>query len=266
MFARSILSVSRRATQTRSSKAISTKLTNLPNISPSSSSSLARPLYFSTSNPIRSAGQTDSTLVEKLQAEIGYETEIDSTKEPTWLKSFKADQTFTIEDVAGSDEVALTRNFGNEKIRVLFSCSDIERMDDEEEDVDLELEGPDGEKSVVSNTRIRTAISIVKSGKGGLVIDCTTDGTGFEIDNVSFYDDEHLALDESAEDDWNRRGLYIGPTFIDLDESLQQSFTEFLEERGIGSELALIVSNMADHKEQKEYVNWLTKMSKFIKA
>lgn len=63
-------------------------------------------------------------------------------------------------------------------------------------------------------------------------------GATFDIDNVSFYDDEKLALDESSENDWKRRGLYFGPTFIDLDEELQQSFTDFLNERAIGSELA----------------------------
>ncbi|KAI9620056.1 hypothetical protein H4Q26_014038 [Puccinia striiformis f. sp. tritici PST-130] len=64
----------------------------------------------------------------------------------------------------------------------------------------------------------------------------------FDIDNVSFYDDEKLALDESYENDWKRRGLYFGPTFIDLDEELQQSFNDFLEERAIGSELAAIIA------------------------
>lgn len=49
-----------------------------------------------------------------------------------------------------------------------------------------------------------------------------------------------MALDESSENDWKRRGLYIGPTFMDLDEELQSSFTQFLDERGIGSELAAV--------------------------
>ncbi|KAH9823409.1 mitochondrial glycoprotein [Melampsora americana] len=218
---------------------------------------------FSTSSFHQSAGQADRELIGRLESEIEYEKEVESTKEPTWLKNFKADQTFTINDISGSDEVSLTRTFGNEKIRILFSCSDIERIDEDEE---IELENEENEKPEIESTRVRTAISIIKSGKGGMVIDSTTDGLSFEIDNVSFYDDEHLALDESSENDWKRRGLYIGPTFLDLDEDLQTGFTQFLEERGIGSELASVVANLAEHKEQKEYVSWLSKMSQFIKS
>jgi len=218
---------------------------------------------FSVGPVSRSAGETDSQLVNKLEAEITYEKDAGSTDEPQWLKEFKADGTFKITDKPGSDEVILTRTFGNEKIRVAFSCSDSET---DEMDEELEGEPEDDEKDAVGNCRIRTAISIMKPGKGGMVIDSSTDGATFDIDNVSFYDDEKLALDESSENDWKRRGLYFGPTFIDLDEELQQSFTDFLNERAIGSELAAIVLDLAEHKEQKEYVNWLDKMSKFIKA
>jgi len=33
----------------------------------------------------------------------------------------------------------------------------------------------------------------------------------FVVENLSFYDDAKLATDLSAEADWKRRGLYIGP-------------------------------------------------------
>ncbi|WAR56541.1 hypothetical protein PtB15_7B390 [Puccinia triticina] len=219
--------------------------------------------HFSVGPVSRSAGETDSQLVDKLEAEISYEKDAESTEDPQWLKEFKADGTFQITDKPGSDEVTLTRKFGNEHIRIVFSCSDSEtdEMNDE-----LEEESEDDDKEAIGNCRIRTAISIMKPGKGGMVIDSSTDGASFDIENVSFYDDEKLALDETHESDWKRRGLYFGPTFIDLDEELQRSFAEFLEERAIGSELAAVVLDLADHKEQKEYVNWLDKMSKFIKA
>ncbi|CAH7671911.1 mitochondrial glycoprotein [Phakopsora pachyrhizi] len=218
---------------------------------------------FSSSSAKFSAGQNDTELINKLEAEIDYEKEAGLATEPEWLKSFKADGTFKIKDEAGSDEIVLTRKFGNEDIRIAFSCSDFER---EEADEEIELESEEGEKGATGSCRIRTAISIMKPGKGGMVIDSTTDGTGFDIDNISFYDDDKLALDESSENDWKRRGLYYGPTFVDLDDELQNSFTEFLNERAIGPELAVIVLDLAEHKEQKEYVTWLNKMSNFIKA
>ncbi|MBW0533375.1 hypothetical protein O181_073090 [Austropuccinia psidii MF-1] len=219
---------------------------------------------FSASSMKSSAGQTDAELISKLDAELSYEQESGSTSEPQWLTAFKADDTFKILDQPGSDQVILTRSFGNENIRITFSCSDLER--DEELDDELELENEDGEKGQIGNCRIRSAITITKPGKGGIIIDSTTDGTAFDIDNVSLYDDEKLALDETSENDWKRRGLYFGPTFVDLDEGLQQSFTEFLNERAIGPELAVIVLDLAEHKEQKEYVRWLKQMSKFVKS
>ena len=33
----------------------------------------------------------------------------------------------------------------------------------------------------------------------------------FGIENISFYDDANLGTDLTAEADWKRRGLYIGP-------------------------------------------------------
>ncbi|EGG01327.1 uncharacterized protein MELLADRAFT_111124 [Melampsora larici-populina 98AG31] len=125
------------------------------------------------------SGITNSELIVRLGSEIEYSGEVESTKEPTWLKTFKANQTFTVQhfsypifikssqinDVPGSDEVTLTRTFGSKKVR--------------------------------------TAMSTVSTGKGGMGIDSTTDGVSFEIDHVSFYGDEHLALDESSENDWN---------------------------------------------------------------
>ena len=33
----------------------------------------------------------------------------------------------------------------------------------------------------------------------------------FVIENISFYDDASLGTDLTAEADWKRRGLYIGP-------------------------------------------------------
>lgn len=38
----------------------------------------------------------------------------------------------------------------------------------------------------------------------------------FAIENISFYDDAKLGTELTAEADWKRRGLYIGPEVICL--------------------------------------------------
>jgi hypothetical protein len=47
-----------------------------------------------------------------------------------------------------------------------------------------------------------------------LSIDAIVQDGAFIVDNISFYKDEKLANDATAEADWNRRGLYIGPEVL----------------------------------------------------
>ena len=46
---------------------------------------------------------------------------------------------------------------------------------------------------------------------GALSIDAVCQEGTFAVENVSFYNDSKLATDLTAEADWKRRGLYIGP-------------------------------------------------------
>jgi complement component 1 Q subcomponent-binding protein len=49
------------------------------------------------------------------------------------------------------------------------------------------------------------------SGPGALNIDTMCQDGAFVIDNASFYPDTQLGLELTADADWKRRGLYIGP-------------------------------------------------------
>ncbi|CCO26954.1 Mitochondrial acidic protein mam33 [Rhizoctonia solani AG-1 IB] len=84
------------------------------------------------------------------------------------------------------------------------------------------------------------------------------------VDNISFYKNAKLATELTSEADWKRRGLYIGPQFDHLDTSVQEEFERYLDERGIGGDLALFVPDYAEYKEQKEYVKWLQNVKSFI--
>ena len=42
-------------------------------------------------------------------------------------------------------------------------------------------------------------------------MDLLVENESFVIDNISFYKDEKVAEDMTAEGDWKRRGIYIGP-------------------------------------------------------
>jgi complement component 1 Q subcomponent-binding protein, mitochondrial len=81
------------------------------------------------------------------------------------------------------------------------------------------------------------------------------------IDNVYYFQSAELADVKNAEKDWQRRGMYTGPPFGNLDEDLQVLLERYLDERGVNTALALFIPDYIDYKEQKEYISWLSSKS-----
>ncbi|TIB05138.1 hypothetical protein E3P96_01389 [Wallemia ichthyophaga] len=188
---------------------------------------------------------TDGTLTAQLSNEIKFETESASPEEPEWVRVFNEEKIWSIEDKAGSDEIVLSRQFGNEFIRVLFSISDLEQ----DESAAGQAEEPVDEVPAYS---VRMSVSVTKPDSGALTVDCVSQNESILIDNISFYKDSKLATQLTADADWERRGLYIGPVFEHLDLDVQGEFQNYLAERGIDERLATFVPEYAVYKEQKE--------------
>jgi len=188
--------------------------------------------------------------------------------EPEFLKSFKDNGVWNIEDAAGNDEVALTRKFGNEHIRLMFSIADIQAQEEEaafETEEESENENPTSEDDPIQSYGIRVSFSVTKSnGSGALSIDTVCQEGSFMVDAISFYKDAKVGTELSADADWKRRGLYIGPQFDTLDVTVQEEFEKYLQERGINESLALFIPEYAEYKEQKEYVKWLESVKSFV--
>jgi hypothetical protein len=89
------------------------------------------------------------------------------------------------------------------------------------------------------------------TGPGALNIDMSCQDGQFVVENVSFYDDAKVGTDLTADADWKRRGLYIGPTFDTLDVGLQDEFEKFLQERGINETVAAFIPEYCAYKEQQ---------------
>ncbi|KAF0359430.1 mitochondrial glyco protein [Gigaspora margarita] len=218
-------------------------------------------------------------LAIKLAEELKYEKENESdSSEPSFIKDFLSENPFKIEDKLGSNEVALTRAFGNEKIRLLFDINTSEQQaepislsgDEEEDDNEIddasqeEDEDEIDDESAEQSLPIRCSITIEKPGKGALGFESIIADGVFLINYVSYYQDAKLAGDWTAEADWKRRGFYPGPSFETLDNDVQVLFEKYLEERGINTAVALFISNYAEYKEQKEYMKWLENVRKFV--
>ncbi|PVG01452.1 mitochondrial glyco protein [Serendipita vermifera] len=206
----------------------------------------------------------DKVLVQKITEEINHEVE--AAKEdpavPEFLEEFKKAGIWTIEDKPGQDEVVVTRKYNNETIRVMFSISDVENAEPS-----FDEEGAsDSDEDLGAMFPIRCAISIAKPSGGALSIEATAQDGIFSIDSVSYYKDGKLATDLSADADFQRRALFIGPNFDNLDVAVQEAFESYLEERGIDENLAMLIPEYAAWKEQQEYVSWLNNVKKFVEA
>jgi complement component 1 Q subcomponent-binding protein, mitochondrial len=216
-----------------------------------------------------------------------------------------------ITDKPGHEEVELTRQFGNETIKIVFSIADLNSLDESQqmeddsaipdedysaqsggaqsksavnagrtaggniaqapEDQIAPADTEDGEQSYNDEDAgpsfpVRVNVTIEKDGKGALQIETVAQDGMIMIDNVYFYVDGKLADVKTADLDFKRRGLYMGPPFGNLDEDLQVHLERYLDERGVNTELALFVPDYIDWKEQKEYMGWLNNVKGFVSA
>ncbi|KAH8108798.1 mitochondrial glycoprotein [Phellopilus nigrolimitatus] len=221
---------------------------------------------FSVSARVRGEGATDVTLVQKLSEELAYEQEAASTAGvPDFVKDFTAQGVWAIKDVSGSDEVTLERTFGNETVRVMFSIADLDSANEPEYDSEGESETGEPASENITSTPIRVSISVTKtSAPGAINVDALCQDGAFLVENVSFYGDARTGTELTAEADWKRRGLYLGPTFENLDPGVQDEFERFLDERGVNESLALFIPDYAELKEQTEYVRWIESVKKFV--
>ncbi|KAF8623860.1 hypothetical protein AX15_006177 [Amanita polypyramis BW_CC] len=212
------------------------------------------------------SGATDVALSQKVQAEIQYEKQAnaDLPETPEFVKALREQGVWTIEDVPGHDEITLNRKFGNETIRLIFSIADIQ-AEEEESDYENAEEGEGAEDEAIQAYPIRVSLSMTKSnGPGVLNVDMVCQEGHFMIDNTSYYTDANLGTELTAEADWKRRGLYIGPQFDTLDVGVQEEFEKFLQERGVNESLALFIPEYSEYKEQQEYIRWLNNVKAFI--
>jgi len=122
-----------------------------------------------------------------------------------------------------------------------------------------ELQDEEGEAQPSFPARVQ--VTVTRSGKGAIAIECVAQDGEITIDNVYHFPSADLADAQTAEKDWARRSLYTGPPFGQLDEDLQVLLERFLDERGVNTSMALFIPDYIDMKEQKEYLRWLESKS-----
>ncbi|RKF63634.1 Mitochondrial acidic protein MAM33 [Erysiphe neolycopersici] len=240
---------------------------------------------FSTSitkNSKTKSKHGDSELIAKLSSEIQFENEMkEDFSQPTSIKDYLENGPFDIIDEPGKEEVILTRTYGQEKIQITFSISDINMdpdadMSDRAFDAEEEEEGEGspgehknsdegGEEDDIS-VPVRLHIVVEKPGKGALVIDSVIQDSMVMIESCLHYENPEHAYAKTSEQFHERQDLYAGPVFANLDEELQVLFERYLDERGINTALAIFVPEYINMKEQREYARWLKNIKNFVET
>lgn len=100
-------------------------------------------------------------------------------------------------------------------------------------------------------------ITITKPGDKAIVVRAIArDGT-IVTEHINYYPKTNLIDPANPQDATEADSLYAGPPFENLDTDLQMMFENYLEERGVNAELANMIVEYVDWKEQREYVDWL---------
>lgn len=143
----------------------------------------------------------------------------------------------------------LSKQMGPEEIVV--SVSTVDQEDAMQEDA---LEEGQGEEAAYPVT---FSVDVVKDGKV-LQFQCyyvENDEADPTVQDVAFFL-------KSEEDNIGK--MYEGPRFAELDDKLQQAFTDFVVARGIDANLGQYVCRLVYDKEQEDYIAWLGKVKTFL--
>ncbi|GMK59441.1 hypothetical protein CspeluHIS016_0800470 [Cutaneotrichosporon spelunceum] len=214
---------------------------------------------FHASCPAFGAGESDAELAAALAAEYAYETEGASSSKPGFLQELQDEGVWSLADTANSDDVVISRKFGDEALKLTFQISDLDNTDP--------VESVDADGNVVEDVApafITSSLLISKSGaKKALLFDLGASPDGFEVTNVAIYETA-LAEATGAEGDWKRRSSYMGPQFDTLDAVVQDAFQAYLAERGVDAALSNFIVSYSEYKEQKDYVGWLADVKQFV--
>ncbi|KAF9892958.1 Mitochondrial acidic protein mam33 [Aspergillus nanangensis] len=248
---------------------------------------------FSTSSVFKqAAAEGDIELVAKLEDELKHEKasgleDLDSSVQN--IQYVLQNNSWEVKDVPGEQEVILTKKFGNEEIRLTFTVADLQNLSEQEDFDDAALDEMNFESGQAANASqdakapadrdlddldrdlepsfpARVNVTIEKPSNGSLLIQTVAQDGLFQIEEVSYFSKPDLAHAQTAEKDWARQSLYAGPPFENLDEDLQTFMERYLEERGVNAELANMIPDYIQVKEQKEYVRWIENVKNFISA
>lgn len=191
----------------------------------------------------RAQGSVSDGLISVLKDELKVEKERYRTPEEVMAGPPTG---FELEDTPHSNNITLTRNFNGEDV---FVEIDLDEQMAAEDDMDEDEEEEEG----YAATPVVFTVTISK-GDSMMGFKCVGGGDYVRITNVE--------LDDTGDAD--QFMPYTGPVFDELDETLQQAFVDYLDERGITAEFGAYLVELVADKLEIEYMNWLERVRVFL--
>lgn len=152
------------------------------------------------------------------------------------------------DDVKGSGEVILRRSFEKEDIALIMGVQPDEYPEEEQDPnkEEAEEQGP---------PPLACVVRVVKDGdQPALEFQLTVENDTWYVSSVMY---DKIKGDPE-------RLPYGGPDFGTLDDRLQSLFDKYLYHRGFNADLARYMRAALATKEQREYVQWLEDVAKFV--
>lgn len=147
-------------------------------------------------------------------------------------------------------------------IHVFFDIDEVATLP-MNENLELEEQEEDSFDQTFCNVKV-----VVENQKddSGLILNLLLQNSEetFLIDSITPHNKISAHLSRDPKVAYDESTAYQGPSFSDLDESLQTEFETYLSEKGINGELADFIISYSEHKEEDEYRSWLSSISKFL--
>ncbi|XP_047327924.1 uncharacterized protein At2g39795, mitochondrial-like [Impatiens glandulifera] len=214
-----------------------------------------RPVCRSSFLEVRSYSSrpsSDISLLKVIESEVECAEESNENGE---VDEVPSDFPFKIQDNPGQQTITLTRQYQDETITVEVYMPDLSTPDEEEEN-----DGNDNDDDAAQDVNSRTELVVRISKKtGGPVLEfgCSASPDEIVIDSLAIKNETSSDEDQLA---------YEGPDFSDLDENLQNGFHKYLEIRGIKPSTTNYLNEYMVDKDNREYINWLKNLKRFVEA
>lgn len=195
-----------------------------------------------------------------------YKHETDSYEFDDSIQKFIKEKGWTLEDDPNSAIIRLKKSVGNSDIIVQFVARS---PPSQEEPQDEEANPEDGEMANEDNNEQQKwedycDFSVYITGeKTNLHVDLSSVDGELSINTMNLIDDidAHMKITKELNFDNSK---YVGPEFNNLDEKLQNSFIDYLNNLGVDESLGVFIEHLSLDKEQRLYMNWLKNVQEFF--